>query len=120
MAEFRKLNMKRCRPSFFPCGKYEPTKELCTVMQSEPTPEEQTMNVDPVESEKREDTTVFGPWMVVERKSRRNSRNNVSIRTENKERGNSGSRFGALASMEGESDLGKEQDKGDKGIGTDS
>ncbi|KAK5772032.1 hypothetical protein PVK06_048293 [Gossypium arboreum] len=62
-----------------------------------------TARVDPVAVEKRDDTATYGPWMVVERKSRRNSRNNGSIRTENKEEGKSG----------------KEKDKGDKGIGAD-
>ncbi|KAK5838668.1 hypothetical protein PVK06_007403 [Gossypium arboreum] len=59
------------------------------------------MRADLVASKKREDTTAYGPWMLVERKSRRNSRNNGSFRTENKEKGKSGSRFGALTSMEG-------------------
>ncbi|XP_052877335.1 uncharacterized protein LOC108472367 [Gossypium arboreum] len=104
----QKVEYEALSTIYFSCGKYGPTAEFCIVMQSEPRPEEQMMNVDQVASEKREDTTVYGPWMVAKRKSRRNSRNNVPIRTENKEKGNSGSRFGALASME-DPNFGKKQ-----------
>ncbi|KAH1083449.1 hypothetical protein J1N35_023210 [Gossypium stocksii] len=67
------------------------TTDLCTVVQLEPRPEKQTVSDDQTTLEKGEDAIAYGPCMVVERKSRRNSRNNVPIIMENKEKGKSGS-----------------------------
>ncbi|KAH1047108.1 hypothetical protein J1N35_037892 [Gossypium stocksii] len=104
----------------FFCKKYGHTKELCIVIQPKPRPVNQTASDDQTVSEKGEDTIAYRPWMVLERKSWQNSWNNVPIRTENKEKGKLGSRFGTLANMECVADLGKEQDKRDKGKVTDS
>ncbi|KAH1131415.1 hypothetical protein J1N35_002793 [Gossypium stocksii] len=99
----------------FSCGKYGHTKELCVVLKLDPRPEKLTMSDGQTTMEEGERTATFGPWMVVERKSRRNFRNTGPIRAENKEKTKSGSRFGALAIKEGRADLGKEHDKGNEG-----
>lgn len=56
--------------------------------------ESESQKVNIVESKKKDGN--FEPWMIVERKARRKSRDNMLKSTENKERDKDGSRFGSL------------------------
>ncbi|KAH1048051.1 hypothetical protein J1N35_038835 [Gossypium stocksii] len=68
-------------------------------------------------TEKRDKPMAYGPWMVVERRNKWQSRRSTSIKVDIMD-GKSGSRFGALANMEGMVDLDVEQNKGNKGNST--
>ncbi|KAG8486302.1 hypothetical protein CXB51_019644 [Gossypium anomalum] len=99
----------------FSYGKYDHTKEFCASLQPEDGSEKDPVSATPLEARKEGESTVYGPWMVVERKNRRNTWNNIPIRTDIKGKGKSGSRFGALVNMEGLEDLEREHNKGDEG-----
>ncbi|KAK5792916.1 hypothetical protein PVK06_034047 [Gossypium arboreum] len=97
----------------FTCGKYGHTKELCVSLQSKLAPEKDQIKVTPTEVGKGERSTAYGPWMVVERKTQCNARNNNLSKKDNRDKGKSGSRFDTWTNLEGLVDLENEQNKGE-------
>ncbi|KAA3460126.1 reverse transcriptase [Gossypium australe] len=82
----------------FSCGKYGHTKELCQLAQTALSPGKAQSTVILTETEGNGETENFGPWMVVERKSR-NLRNKNIPKSDNKGKGIAGNRFEALTAM---------------------
>ncbi|KAA3488313.1 reverse transcriptase [Gossypium australe] len=66
------------------CGKYGHTKELCPLLRTEASPGRiQTENIS-ASAEKGGEGDTYGPWMVVNRKSRKNAqKNNIFITSNN-------------------------------------
>ncbi|KAA3469259.1 LINE-1 reverse transcriptase isogeny [Gossypium australe] len=81
----------------FHCGKYGHTKELCPLVQTENTPENDQTNNVPTEAGKEGKEESFRPWMMVEKKSRSHLRKNNLPKKDIIGKGSSGSRFQALA-----------------------
>ncbi|KAA3453419.1 reverse transcriptase [Gossypium australe] len=82
----------------FSCGKYGHTKELCQLAQTALSPGKAQSTVISTEIEGNGETEIFGPWMVVERKSQ-NLRNKNIPKSENKGKRITGNRFEALTVM---------------------
>ncbi|KAH1114364.1 hypothetical protein J1N35_007742 [Gossypium stocksii] len=112
----QRLEYKALPTICFSCGKYGHTKKLCGSTRLDSGLEKQHLNDAPAATEGKGGTAGYWPWMVVERKNQRNSRNNIPIKTDPKGKDKLGSRFRALANMEGATDLEKELNKEDEGI----
>ncbi|PPR84505.1 hypothetical protein GOBAR_AA36209 [Gossypium barbadense] len=85
---------------YFTCGKYGHTKELCVVEQLGLSSEKKQISDIPTKRATEKDGAAYGPWMVVENKNRRKSRNINSSKENLRDQGKSGSRFDALTNME--------------------
>ncbi|XP_016719157.1 uncharacterized protein [Gossypium hirsutum] len=85
---------------YFTCGKYDHTKELCVPLQPETSSGKEQTGVTPVKDMNEGEGAIYGPWMVVEKKSRCDSRNSNLSKADLRERGKLGSRFDALVNME--------------------
>ncbi|KAH1066052.1 hypothetical protein J1N35_031039 [Gossypium stocksii] len=83
----------------FTCGKYGHIKELCAAMQPGSSSGKEQNYVSPAKVTNEGDGAVYGPWMVVEKKNRRNYRN-INSSENLRDQGKSGSRFDALTNIE--------------------
>ncbi|PPS17534.1 hypothetical protein GOBAR_AA03038 [Gossypium barbadense] len=59
---------------YFTCGKYDHTKELCVPLQPETSSGKEQTGVTPVKDMNEGEGAIYGPWMVVEKKSRKGGR----------------------------------------------
>ncbi|KAK5793717.1 hypothetical protein PVK06_034871 [Gossypium arboreum] len=86
----------------FTCGRYGQLKESCSIVGNLVSPKNQTPSSDMVMTEVGVSIriAVYGPWMVVEKKSRRKSSNLQNSRMVNQENKAMGSRFMALISTD--------------------
>ncbi|MBA0751938.1 hypothetical protein Gogos_000825, partial [Gossypium gossypioides] len=85
---------------YFTCKKYRHTKELCAAPQSDSVVRKDQKGTTLTKAVSGGESAIYGPWMVVKRKVRRNSRNNNVKKIDFMEKGKSGSRFDALVNME--------------------
>lgn len=99
----------------FTCGTYGHAKELCASPQPDLAVGKDQKGTNLTEAVSRGEGAVYGPWIMVERKGRCNSRNNNIKKTDFTEKGKLGSRFDALANMEVLLDLKDELNKEDTG-----
>ncbi|KAH1106714.1 hypothetical protein J1N35_010482 [Gossypium stocksii] len=84
----------------FSCGRYGHTKELCISPQTKKLLGKSQSYTTTTKEVSKDDGDVYGPWMVVERKSKRTSRSSNRNKIDLRKGGKSGTRFEALENME--------------------
>ncbi|KAK5831775.1 hypothetical protein PVK06_015574 [Gossypium arboreum] len=88
--DYAKVEYEGLPTIFFTCGKYGHTKELCVSLQLEISSGKDQSGATLAMEVSEGESAIYGPWMVVEKKIRRNSRSRNLSTVDFQDRGKSG------------------------------